>query len=117
MSGAQYPHSVQCWIARIVSCLAGPPRRVSRSLTPPKVLVPLSNEQEFACWQSAHSIRQTVQVDIASGSIIGKSARGGNHLESRSRTFRVIRSTTGSPPRRPWAQSVEPEVTTVPPLV
>ncbi len=39
------------------------------------------------------------------------------HFERRSRTFRVIRSTIGSPPRSPCAQSVVPTVTTVPPRV
>src|SRR5262249_12881575 len=39
------------------------------------------------------------------------------HFDNRSRTFLVMRSTTTSPPRRPWAQSVLPHVTTVPPRV
>lgn len=38
-----------------------------------------------------------------------------DYFESRSRRFFVIRVTAGSSPRRPWAQSVVPEVKTVPP--
>ena len=39
------------------------------------------------------------------------------HFRKRSSTFFVIRSTAGSFPRSPCAQSVEPAVTTVPPLL
>ncbi len=39
------------------------------------------------------------------------------YCESRSRMFLVIRSTITSPPRRPCAQSVLPQVKTVPPRV
>src|SRR5579875_3588572 len=44
-------------------------------------------------------------------------ASDGPHFARRSSTLRVIRSTTLSPPRRPYAQSVVPAVTTVPPCV
>lgn len=39
---------------------------------------------------------------------------GDHHFANRSITFLVIRSTTGSPPRSPCAQSVLPQVNTVP---
>lgn len=40
-----------------------------------------------------------------------------DYRPSCSRTFFVIRSVTSSPPRRPCAQSVDPQVKTVPPRV
>src|SRR5439155_7286482 len=47
----------------------------------------------------------------------GHDARGAGHFVSRSSTLRVIRTTAGSSPRRPWDQLIVPAVTTVPPRV
>ena len=58
--------------------------------------------------------RNDFAVDEArSVSIAERSA----HFDNRSRMFLVMRSTVASPPRSPCAQSVLPQVNTVPPRV